>query len=101
MLSLNLLSPGEILEGIASRSRRRRLDLGLTQAELSARSGVRLGTLKAFERTGRASMDTVVLVAFALRAETEFTQLFPREEPRTIADVIEKPLRQRGRRQRS
>ena len=98
MLSLNLWSPGEVIDGIAERARRRRLDLGYTQTELSERSGVRLGTLKLFERTGQASLQTVVMIAFALRGETEFAALFPRQAPMTIEDVVEKPSRQRGRR---
>lgn len=98
MLSLNLYSPAEIIEGIAERARRRRLDLGYTQAELAARSGVSLGTLKLFERTGRGSLEAVVLLALALRAEAEFLGLFLRQGPTTIEDVVQKPLRERGRR---
>lgn len=97
-MSLSLWSPAEIIQGVAERARRRRLDLGYTQVELSERSGVRLGTLKFFERTGQASLETVVMVAIALRAEANLMELFPRQEPRTLEDVIEKPLRQRGRR---
>lgn len=100
-LTLSLWSPGEIIEGVAERAKRRRLDLGYTQAELSERSGVRLGTLKLFERTGQASLQTVVMIAFALRAEGELNALFPRQAPMTIDDVVEKPLRQRGRRRRA
>ena len=98
MLSLSLYSPGEILLGVAGRAKRRRLDLGLTQQDLAERAQVSLGTLKLFERTGRASLETVVLVAFALGAEEQFTGLFPEMPPQSIEDVVGRPKRQRGRR---
>lgn len=38
----------------------RRVAQGLTQAGLSTRSGVALGTLRKFERTGAASIETLL-----------------------------------------
>ena len=97
MMHLNLNSPGEILTGIAARARSRRLDLGLTQLGLARRAGVSLGTLKLFERTGRASLEMLVKLAFALGAEEAFENLFPPAPPKSIDDVLRRPQRQRGR----
>ncbi|MHB1103430.1 MAG: helix-turn-helix domain-containing protein [Devosia sp.] len=83
---------------LAGRARDRRLAQNMTQAGLAARAGVSLGTLKLFERTGKASLETVLRIAFALGADAEFDQLFAALSPRTIDDVIEKPPRRRGRR---
>ena len=97
-LSLKLLSPAEIANELAGRVRRRRLEANLTQAGLASRAQVSLGTLKLFERSGKASIEFLIMVAFALNAENEFEQLFPPQPRRSIGDIIEKPARLRGRR---
>jgi transcriptional regulator with XRE-family HTH domain len=97
-LSLNLSSPKEVADGIARRVKRRRLEANLTQEGLANRAQVSLGTLKLFERTGKASLEFLIIVAFALNAEKEFGQLFPPLALRSIDDIIAKPARLRGRR---
>ena len=100
MLPLTLTSPGEVQSGIGQRAQQLRLDLGLTQAELAARAGLALRTLKLFEQTGKASLEHVVRIAFALNAEAGFEALFPPRPPQSIEDVLAsnaKP-RQRARR---
>lgn len=97
-ISLKLSSPQDILEGLARRAKRRRLDANLTQEGLAQRAQLSLGTLKLFERTGKASSEFIVLLAFALNAEKEFNNLFPPEPPKSIDDVIARPRRLRGRR---
>jgi transcriptional regulator with XRE-family HTH domain len=98
MISLNLLSPGELLTTTGARARGRRLAANLTQQGLADRAQVSLGTLKLFERTGRTSFETLVRIAFALGAEAEFATLFPPSAPQSIEDVIGRPPRQRGTR---
>lgn len=98
MLTVAFLSPNETMQQLALRAKRRRLDANLSQAGLAERAGVSLGTLKQFERTGKASLGVVVRVAFALGAEREFDSLFPPSAPRSIEDVVARPRRQRGRR---
>ncbi len=100
MLSLKLSSPHEVLKDLADRAKQRRLDANLTQEKLAQRAQVSLGTLKLFERTGKASLEFVVLIAFALNAEKEFAGLFPPSAPKTIDDILAKPKRQRGPRKR-
>lgn len=99
MLSVKLMSPEEILQGLARRAKQRRLDVNLTQEGLAKRAQISFGTLKLFERTGKASSEFLVLLAFALDAEKEFENLFPTRPARSIDEVIEKPRRLRGRRQ--
>lgn len=97
-ISLNLTSPREILDRLAQRAKRRRLDLNLTQQDLAQRAQLSLGTLKLFERTGKASTEFLVTLAFALNAETEFDTLFPPVSHRSIEDVVAKPKRMRASR---
>lgn len=96
-LPLNLVSPVDVKEGLRARTRQRRLDVNLTQEGLANRANVSFGTLKHFEQTGDVSIDTLISIAFALNAESEFDGLFPPKPYKTIEDVIEKPKRQRGR----
>ena len=77
-----------IRRSIAERLRRRRLDAGWSQAELSARSGVPLGTLKRFETSGHVSLDTLLSLARPLAALHEFDQLFPEPAYASLDDVI-------------
>lgn len=79
---ISLLTPLKAQEQIARNLQERRLAMGLTQAGLAARSGVALGTLRKFERTGAASIETLlkllmvvggleqVIAASALEADT-------------------------------
>ena len=97
-LSLNLSSPREVALELAARVRERRLEANLTQEGLAARAQVSLGTLKLYERSGRASIEFLVAIAFALGAENEFEALFSRKPRRSIEDVLQKPVRKRGRR---
>jgi transcriptional regulator with XRE-family HTH domain len=97
MPPFTLNSPGEIQTAIGRRARQLRLDLGLTQAELAERAGMAVRTLKTFEQTGKASLEHVVRLAFALGAEPEFDALFPRRPFRTIADVLADNVNRRQR----
>ena len=53
--------------------------------------------LRPFEEVGKISLEALVKIAFVLRAEVEFGQLFPPQTPRTIDDVIYRPVRKRAR----
>lgn len=55
-----LMTPPRALQKLAGNLKQRRLAQGLTQAGLSARSGVALGTLRKFERSGEASTETLI-----------------------------------------
>lgn len=97
-LPLKLASPFEIKEGLRRRAKQRRLENNLTQEGLSRRANVSLGTLKHFEKTGDASIEFLLAIAFALGAEREFDELFPSRPYKTIDDIVEKRQRLRGRR---
>lgn len=98
-IALTLTSPFDVKAGLKVRAKQRRLDANLTQSGLAKRADVSLGTLKHFERTGNASIEFLLAIAFALDAEKEFEALFPARPYKTIADVVEKKPRLRGRRQ--
>lgn len=98
MISIILASPSDIVGAMAQRAKALRLSQNLSQEGLASRAGVSLGTLKLFERSGKASLETVLRIAFALGAEQEFGELFPPQPISRIEDVIEVAPRKRGRR---
>ncbi|MGE7368832.1 helix-turn-helix domain-containing protein [Neorhizobium sp. NPDC001467] len=90
-------SPAEVMIDLAGRAKRRRIDSDLTQRELAASAGVSYSSLRLFEESGKASLETLVKIAFVLGAEGEFAGLFPAKANRTIDDIVDRPLRQRVR----
>jgi transcriptional regulator with XRE-family HTH domain len=97
MIAFNMSSPVEVIADLSSRVKRRRIDLNLTQRDLAAKAGVSYSSLRLFEEAGKISLEALVKIAFVLGAEVEFGQLFPPQAPRTIDDVIDRPLRKRAR----
>lgn len=99
MLSVNLYSPRDVCLAIARRVRARRLDHNLTQRGLADRSGVSLGSLKRFERTGQVSLESLVRLALVLEATDELETWFSEPEFRSIDDALRRGTRRkRGRR---
>lgn len=97
MFAFSMTSPAEVIGELSERMKRRRIDAGLTQKELAARAGVSYGSLRLFEETGKISLEALVKIAFVLEAEAEFGHLFPPSPPKTINDVVGRPVRQRVR----
>lgn len=102
MLPVELQTPDEIALGIAARTRALRTARGWTQAELARRAGVRLDTLRRFERTGKVALERLLMIAIVLNAAAPFGELFAPDPARTLADLerAEKP-RVRAPRRRS
>jgi transcriptional regulator with XRE-family HTH domain len=98
-LSFEEFSPTDVSNGLAKRARRRRLDENLTQPGLAARAGVTVASLRRFERTGAVSLENLIRIALALGVASEFSQLFPPRETRSLDEIIAAPKqRQRGKR---
>lgn len=87
MLTLELQTATEILDGIGRRARALRLERGWTQRELSRRSGVALTTLKQFERTGRITLERLVAIAAVLGAVQPLGELFAPGPARTLDEL--------------
>lgn len=75
MLS-NLKTEQEIIRDISLRVRNKRKLYKLTQQQLSNKSGVSLGSLKRFERTGEISFKSLLKIAFILDSQNDFDNLF-------------------------
>ena len=75
---------------LAIRLKGYRKKMGLTQLQLSDRSGVPYGTVKLFERTGKISVEGLWHIAIALECDDQMDALFSR--PKVTADEIRRGL---------
>ena len=71
-------SMSERMIDLAGRIVKYRKKAGLTQLELSDRSGVSYGSIKRFERTGKISLESLWLIATALECDDQLDELFTR-----------------------
>ena len=98
MLSL-MTNPSDMGRELAGRARLLRIELSWTQLELARRAGIALSTLRHFERTGRISLERLLMIASALRALEAFEGLLRLPRASSLAEIeARQTKRQRGRR---
>lgn len=81
------ITPGEINAAIAGRVRTVRRRRGISQEKLSELSGVSLGSLKRFERSGEISLLSLTKLAIALGLQDDMQQLFANVPFESIEEV--------------
>lgn len=98
-MSILLKTPIEVMGDLAGRIKSKRLELNLTQEGICSRSGVSLGSLKRFESTGQISLESLLKLAHAVNALSEFDTLFkPVSNRSSLFSVpVENKKRQRGK----
>jgi transcriptional regulator with XRE-family HTH domain len=79
--------PHDFLQDIALRHKILRKQAGFSQSELAQRSGVSLGSLKRFERTGQISLESLLQLTDVLNRLNDFEALL---QPLDNLDAIEK-----------
>lgn len=84
-----LVPPSARAKEIAVREKARRRAMGITQRQLSDRSGVALGTLRRFEQTGQLALESLVRICRALDCDEELETLFSKPAYRSIQEVID------------
>lgn len=93
-------TPQEVSIHLAKQAQALRLSLDLSQKTLSERSGVSLGVIKRFERTGKISLESLLKLAVILGALDQFVSLFKPKEPQaysSLDEILQEKKRQRGR----
>jgi len=76
MINLTQKTYSDINLALADRIKKLRKRKGLSQEELSAKSGVSYGSIKRFEQTGDISLQSLTKIAIALNADNEIDNLF-------------------------
>jgi transcriptional regulator with XRE-family HTH domain len=79
--------PYDYLREIALRHQALRKQAGFSQSELAKRSGVSLGSLKRFERTGQISLESLLKLTDVLNHLNDFEAIL---KPLENLDAIEK-----------
>jgi len=88
----------ELMIGIASRVKERRLEMNLTQKAMAMRAGVPLATYRRFESIGEVSLKNLVLIAIILQSTGDFKRLFSKKTYLSIDDLLNKEKkRKRGK----
>ena len=80
--------PSEAMREIAERFQKLRRKEGFTQAECAERSGVSLGSLKRFERTGKISLESLLLLARLIDRVEDFDGVFKPSEDRSAIEGL-------------
>jgi len=98
MISFSLMSSEDIAAELAVRSRNLRLAQNLTLEGLARRSGVPLGTLKKFERTGQIALVSFIRLAITLQDEAALEKLLLEQKFETLDEILQSGKKpQRGR----
>ncbi|SMN01454.1 Transcriptional regulator [uncultured Candidatus Thioglobus sp.] len=101
MLDINICTPSLIMGQLKTKFKQKRLLLNLTQAGLSKRSGVSLGSVKRFELSGLIALESLLKLALVLDCLDDFQHLAnPVKTINSINDIInteEKRIKKRGR----
>lgn len=100
-MALFFTTPQEMAERISKHAQTKRLFLNLSQKTLSERSGISLGVIKKFERTGKISLESLLKIALNLGALEDFKDVFkptPPEHLGSLDDILNDKRRKRGRR---
>ncbi len=98
MISFAIMSSEDIAAEIAIRLRNRRLAKNLTLEGLARRSGVPLGTLKKFERTGQIALVSFIRLAITLKDEAALENLLLEQKFETLDEILQSEKKpKRGR----
>ena len=88
MIELTLNTPASEAKELASRVKKRRLALHMTQVELAQRAGMPLPTYRRFEQTAQISLQGLLAVASALNALDDFHSLFASNTWSTMDEML-------------
>lgn len=95
------LNPLAIQRKISERVKERRLEKNLSQEALSKMSGVSYATLRKYESTGEISLKSLLKIAVAIDAATDFEKLFSEPAYTTMDELLQtkkRIVRKRGTR---
>jgi len=102
MLSINLNNPSSVMGELKEKFKQKRLGLNLTQEGLSNKSGVSLGSLKRFEKTGQISLESLLKLSVVLECLDDFLNIANKKEEtiNSIDELLNKKIQQTKKRGR-
>lgn len=69
-------TPTEVMQELVVKTQQLRKKNGISQLELSKRSGVSFGSIKRFETTGQISLESLLKLAYFFNRLDDFTAVF-------------------------
>ncbi|ADE54300.1 helix-turn-helix domain-containing protein [Coraliomargarita akajimensis] len=84
---MKLYTPKEIALQLANRVRAARTGKGMTQQEISERTGVSYSSYRRFERSGEISLVSLLKVAQVLDLDSQFDSLFVSKGFRSLDEI--------------
>jgi len=95
---MSMITPGEVAKVLAERLKTLRLMQGFKRQTLAVRAGVTVSSLKRFETTGKASLELVLKLAFALGRLDEFAGILQPPPAQSLADIERQGVHKRPKR---
>ena len=89
MIDFEQRTPSEIAADVATRVRKRRKELKLTQQQMARKAGMSLSSYKRFEQKGLIALDSLIKIAIACDCEKDFDELFAKRRYSSIQEVID------------
>ena len=97
-MSFSMQSSEDIAAALGARLKSRRLAQKLTLEGLARRSGVPLGTLKKFERSGQIALVSFIRLVVALKDEAALEALLLEQKFETLDEILKRDKKpKRGR----
>ena len=84
----NPKTPNEIAKELVEKIKQHRKKLKISQAQLAAKSGVSLGSIKRFEAKYEISLNSFIKILIALNLEQDLENLFTQKSFNSIDEVI-------------
>ena len=84
----NPKTPNDIAHELVEKIKQHRKKLKISQALLSAKSGVSLGSIKRFESKYEISLNSFIKILIALNLEQDLENLFTQKNYNSIDEVI-------------
>jgi transcriptional regulator with XRE-family HTH domain len=84
--------PSDVLLELAQKAKKLRKGKKMSQADLSKRANLSLGSLKRFEQTGQISLESLLKISFILGRLEEFDLLFKRNEMEEIEKLFKEDI---------
>lgn len=97
-MAVILRTSNDVLTDFATRFKQKRLNMNLTQTGLASRSGISVGTIKHFEKTGKITLDKLFDISVVLGCLDDFDNVLANniEKPTNLFEEKERKIRQRG-----
>lgn len=84
---VNVATEQSITIELIERFKKRRKEYGLTQEDLSKRSGVSYGSIRRFESSGDISLNSLLKISSVIGCLEDFNELFKNEIIKNLRDV--------------